>query len=539
MDFIRQLSVQTKILIIPIFASIGFIVYLLTSVNAMNNNLSLLNNAKNVQFPLLQISERSLIALDSIKTGLADAVSMGEEDQLELATERYGKLKEQLEKAAAIDNHNRTAIDDISTKLDEYYQHAFQLSKGMLDETVDFSTVGDSSREMLRLLQQLQSHLKSFNQERNKDFLQAFITVEEDTETTSSLGVVIGLTTIVLLFALAIPISASIKSSLKDIINSMKNIAEEDGDLTIRITTQSRDELGDLVYWFNNFIIKLHDAIKQTVGTAKPLAEAVDSIRELTSRSQVIFEEQQVSAEQSKSSVEEMNQSVARISQNAEQASHSARDATTGANKGYEVVQDTVSSINKLAENIVESSTAVNKLEQGSNKVNVVLEVIKGIAEQTNLLALNAAIEAARAGEQGRGFAVVADEVRNLASRTQDSTEEINVILDELKSAADDAVSKMELSQTMADNSVSNANLAGESIQDITTKIIQIDEMNQEIADDTKYQSEISSTLVERVSAIQEKTSESNQASARLDEASTQLSELAGVLQTITSQFKV
>jgi methyl-accepting chemotaxis protein len=181
----------------------------------------------------------------------------------------------------------------------------------------------------------------------------------------------------------------------------------------------------------------------------------------------------------------------------------------------------------------------VNKLEQGSNKVNVVLEVIKGIAEQTNLLALNAAIEAARAGEQGRGFAVVADEVRNLASRTQESTEEINVILDELKSAADDAVSKMELSQNMAENSVTNANLAGDSIQGITTKIVKIDKMNQEIADDTKYQSEVSHSLVKKVSAIQEKTSESNKASAQLDEASSQLSELAGVLETITSQFKV
>ena len=409
----------------------------------------------------------------------------------------------------------------------------------MLDETIDFSTVGESSTKMSKLLADLQENLKSFNQRRSQDFLQAFVTVEEDTESTNSIGIIIGMTTIVLLFAVAIPISLSIKSSLTDIIGSMKNIAEEDGDLTVRITTQNQDEIGDLVFWFNSFIVKLHNAIDQTVGTAKPLAKAADTIRELTHRSQIIFEEQQASAEQSKLSVEEMNQSVERISQNAQQASESAGEATTEANKGFEVVQETVSSISQLADNITDSSTAVNKLEQGSNKVNVVLEVIKGIAEQTNLLALNAAIEAARAGEQGRGFAVVADEVRNLASRTQESTEEINVILDELKSAADDAVSKMELSQNMAENSVTNANLAGDSIQGITTKIVKIDKMNQEIADDTKYQSEVSHSLVKKVSAIQEKTSESNKASAQLDEASSQLSELAGVLETITSQFKV
>ncbi len=539
MDVVRRLSVQTKILVIPVFGAIGFLVYLLTSMSAMSDNVVLLKNAKDVQFPLLQISERSLIALDNIKIKLSDAVSMGEEEQLQQASQLYTTLKEQLNKAASIDSEIGAEVNDISSQLDSYFQHAYSLSKGMLDETIDFSTVGESSTKMSKLLADLQENLKSFNQRRSQDFLQAFVTVEEDTESTNSIGIIIGMTTIVLLFAVAIPISLSIKSSLTDIIGSMKNIAEEDGDLTVRITTQNQDEIGDLVFWFNSFIVKLHNAIDQTVGTAKPLAKAADTIRELTHRSQIIFEEQQASAEQSKLSVEEMNQSVERISQNAQQASESAGEATTGANKGFEVVQETVSSISQLADNITDSSTAVNKLEQGSNKVNVVLEVIKGIAEQTNLLALNAAIEAARAGEQGRGFAVVADEVRNLASRTQESTEEINVILDELKSAADDAVSKMELSQNMAENSVTNANLAGDSIQGITTKIVKIDKMNQEIADDTKYQSEVSHSLVKKVSAIQEKTSESNKASAQLDEASSQLSELAGVLETITSQFKV
>ncbi len=539
MDVVRRLSVQTKILVIPVFGALGFLVYLLTSMSAMSDNVVLLKNAKDVQFPLLQISERSLISLDNIKIKLSDAVSMGEEEQLQEASDLYTTLKEQLNKAASIDNEIGAEINDISSQLDSYFQHAYSLSKGMLDETIDFSTVGESSTKMSKLLADLQENLKNFNQRRNQDFLQAFATVEENTEATNSIGIVIGIATIVLLFAVAIPISLSIKSSLTDIIGSMKNIAEEDGDLTVRITTQNQDEIGDLVFWFNSFIVKLHNAIEQTVGTAKPLAKAVDSIRELTHRSQIIFEEQQASAEQSKLSVEEMNQSVERISQNAQQASESAGEATTEANKGFDVVQETVSSISQLADNITDSSSAVNKLEQGSNKVNVVLEVIKGIAEQTNLLALNAAIEAARAGEQGRGFAVVADEVRNLASRTQESTEEINVILDELKSAADDAVSKMELSQNMAENSVTNANLAGDSIQGITTKIVKIDKMNQEIADDTKYQSEVSHSLVRKVSAIQEKTSESNKASAQLDEASGQLSELAGVLETITSQFKV
>ena len=319
----------------------------------------------------------------------------------------------------------------------------------------------------------------------------------------------------------------------------MKRIAEEDGDLTSRIKSSSKDELGDLVYWFNTFIGKLQQTIKQTVDTALPLAQTASTVQDLSSKSQTIFQEQLISSEQSQVSVAEMNQSVERISQNSINASRSATDAKKGADKGLADVELTIESIQNLSKNIEESAETVERLEEGSSKVNVVLEVIKGIADQTNLLALNAAIEAARAGEYGRGFAVVADEVRNLASRTQESTEEINDILEELQTTAKEAVGKMENSRAQVVKSVACAGDAGESLRAINTTVDNIHKINIEIEKNSDQQKNISDNLVLSVTDIKNKTDESNKASVEMIGVSNHLSELASVLESIATQFKV
>jgi methyl-accepting chemotaxis protein len=470
---------------------------------------------------------------------LGDAVALSEMDKLTTAEATAAEVKAQLARVKSIDPDDAATAEKLIASFDDYFNYANGLSKSIIDGSVDFSTLGEKSQTMTAKLEVIQGDLNAFYEDKNAGFTQEFEAVLTTSETTTYVGIVVGLVTFAILFGVSIPIASVIKKSLDKITQNMRQIAEEDGDLTLRIKAYSQDEIGTLVHWFNIFIEKLQGAIRETVQIVTPLSDTADKVQDLTSRSQMIFQEQLETSRKSRSAVDDMSQSVERISTNAAHAAESANNAQTRAQKGLSDVKQTVASINSLSEQITQSAETVTKLREETDRVNVVLDVIKGIAEQTNLLALNAAIEAARAGEQGRGFAVVADEVRSLASRTQESTEEINVILDELQKSAQAAVEVMESSRSEVDNSVQLAGHAGESLAEITDTVNQINKMNNDIATDTTHQTDVSNVLVESVINIQNKSEESNEASIELNDVSQELAKLSHDLQNITGQFKV
>ncbi|MEW6994990.1 methyl-accepting chemotaxis protein [Colwelliaceae bacterium MEBiC 14330] len=539
MQFLKSLSIRYKILLIPMVAALGFIFYLLISFYNVEQAKNNLTQAQSVDFPLLQISQDVLVKLDKVKEVLGNAATMGEADLLVEAQNIATELSNQLKLAANIDKNLAAELNAQTRNFEQYFQRAFRLSQSMVDGTADFSVIGQQSQEMSEKLQLLQTSLIEFKERRSQAFEAAFVNVESRLNSTNKIGVAVALITITILMLVAVPVANIIRKNLGEVIESMRAIAQENGDLTVRLSTTSEDEIGELVLWFNNFIEKLQNVIKDIVETAGPLAKSAKRIEKLSGSASNTAEQQKSLVYESKLSVEQMSAVVSEISSNAAEAASATQSANVESDKGKEVVEKAVTSIKALHENIGTSSEMVHQLQDDTNKVNVVLEVIRAIAEQTNLLALNAAIEAARAGEQGRGFAVVADEVRSLASRTQDSTQEINQILGQLQSAAENAVAGMQASIDEVETSVTNTIAAGDSLLSIKDTVDTITRMNEQIATATEEQQQTSVSMVDNVAQINEKAEAASKGSNDLNDVSVQLANLASELELITQQFKV
>jgi methyl-accepting chemotaxis protein len=503
------------------------------------NSTEALEQARDVQFPALQLSASTLVEMQKVRDTLGSAVTTGDPDTLDAATELAQQARESLAGISAISSNFKADMARIERGFDAYFDVAYNVSDSMVSGTADFNKLGQLSAQMNESYDAVIASMESFTEQQQTAFEQAFENTNSANTSLISTGIIMTILVSLLLFATAIPIIRGIKKSIDDVVRSLKDIAQENGDLTVRISTKSEDEIGELVYWFNQFMDKLQGVVKDVVEASLPLSNLAQNLRGLTEETQRTIDIQQQSAQNAKLAVDTMSGSVDGVAHSAAQAAADANEATSAAGEGRQIVQQTVSSIQQLAENVRETADVIGRLESDSNKVGSVLDVIKGIAEQTNLLALNAAIEAARAGEQGRGFAVVADEVRTLASRTQQSTEEIQSTIEQLQSAAHSAVEVMSRGTEQATNSVETANKAGVSLETITSTIGRINQMNEQIAHNTEDQRTVAVDIVRHVEEIHQRTEQTSSRSGELGVMCNELADLAQHLELIAKQFRV
>ncbi|GAA0856436.1 hypothetical protein GCM10009114_18370 [Aliiglaciecola litoralis] len=539
MNFLSKMSIAKKMFLIPIIGTLGFMIYLAISTGFALNNVALLDNASSVQFPALRASSSALVNMQKVKDTLSSAVTTGDEEALSSATAYAAETRALLSQIKLLDPELSDEANNILNNFNAYYDLAFDVSRSMINNTADYSKLGELSTKMNNNYDMSTNALTAFENARLEEFKGAIAKADSNASRAIWVGVIMGVITTVLLFATAIPIVKGIRDSIVKVVESLKDIAQEDGDLTVRIQTNNEDEVGDLVHWFNQFMQKLQGVVKDIVNASLPLSELAQNLNQLTDDTNKTIVVQQTAANQAKQAVDNMTNSVSAVATSAAEAAKAAGDASSAASDGQSVVNHTVSSIQQLAANVQETAEVIRKLESDSNQVGVVLDVIKGIAEQTNLLALNAAIEAARAGEQGRGFAVVADEVRTLASRTQQSTEEIQSTIEQLQGAARSAVSVMAKGTEQATESVDTANEAGASLDVITQTINKITAMNDQIAASTGEQQKVADTISSNVDEIHDRTAETSSSSGKLASVSAELAQLAQHLEAITKQFKV
>lgn len=324
---------------------------------------------------------------------------------------------------------------------------------------------------------------------------------------------------------------------MEEAVQTMKQIS--DGDLTMEINSNSNDEVGHLLQGMSAMVTNLHEVITRLLAMSQQLGQSSTQLRQQADETNAGVSEQLLETEQVATAMNEMSATVQEVARNAADAADAASRAHNDANDGQQVVEKAISSIHTLDSGIQSSADAIRKLQDETSEIGGVLDVIRGIAEQTNLLALNAAIEAARAGEQGRGFAVVADEVRTLAGRTQQSTQDIQTMIERLQSGANETVSSMQRSIEQVQDSVETTVQAGQALETITSAVTIINDMNLQIASAAEEQSSVAEEINRNVVNINQVAEQSAEGVSKTASASDELNHLTNELSQLVGRFKV
>ncbi|MEJ2618647.1 MAG: methyl-accepting chemotaxis protein [Candidatus Thiodiazotropha sp.] len=454
--------------------------------------------------------DREIVGAEQITT---EAIKHASEDEVQV----FKEVKESLNKIAAAHA--------------EFVDHAHRVFKALAD---------GRSHQAEELAEQLE--LKEENLDKSLESL--LLEIERFTEESATRAesheqlAVVALTVIaVISVAIGVVISLMFTNFLKSAIEKATVIVS--GDLTQEIKVESKDEIGDLLNAINAMRQKLLDMLSDIAETTEQLSTASEEMSTITAQTSANIHTQRTETEQVATAMNEMTATVQDVAVNINHTANAADQANEQTRQGSQIVQRAINQINRLADQVENSSQTINELENHSEAINTVLDVIKGIADQTNLLALNAAIEAARAGEQGRGFAVVADEVRTLAGRTRESTDEINEMIEKLQTGSREAVTVMSHSRDEAKSAVDLATQTGTALSTITEAVGKINEMSTQIASAAEEQGTVAEEINRNIVKINDMSNQTADGASETATASKNLAHMATELQGIVASFKV
>ena len=354
--------------------------------------------------------------------------------------------------------------------------------------------------------------------------------------TSAIIAMLVAVAAIAGLLGLLIPV---LMRPLTTMGRAMRDIAEGEGDLTRRLTVQNQDEFGELATSFNRFVERIHASISEVSSATRLVHDLSEKVVSASNASISGSEEQSMRTNSVAAAINQLGAATQEIARNAADASQHASGASDQAHDGRQVVDDAITAMTALSLKISESCEQIEILNTSTDDIGKILDVIKGISQQTNLLALNAAIEAARAGEAGRGFAVVADEVRNLAHRTQESAEEIHRMITSLQVGSREAVHTMNASQVSSEQTVQVANKAGERLASVTQRIGEIDGMNQSVATATEEQTAVVESLNLDITQINTLNQQGVQNLNETLQHCDALSQQAGRLKQLVGSFRI
>lgn len=539
MAFFSKISLKYKILSVALIGAIGFMSYLAFNFKTASNNDARLSKIQDVNFPILDKTGKIWLELFAARTAMQTAISEGESDLIDEAQSHQKNILQYLTEIEQSETTYESQVSQLRNGLNQYIGSAKNLTQGMIDGSLELSKMGQMAQIMNSQYQSFSTELSQFREKALLDFSKRLNQAKLESQNALNTGVILGISIIIILWLVAWWVSNIVVSNINRIVKELEGMATGKGDLTVRLETSAQDEIGTLVDKFNAFVLHLQLLIKVLANLSLGVTQGTSEVKDIAQHTKTGIVNQQHEIHQVATAVTEMAQTSMEVSKNAGEASKATDQADHESQTGKKIVEDNITAITALAEEIESARNVIQTLSDQVQKIASASQDIRSIADQTNLLALNAAIEAARAGEQGRGFAVVADEVRTLAGRTGQSTNEIEDIIKSLLSGAQQAVAVMDQSKERAYQSVAQSQTTGESLQNILKSIHTINEMNLLVASSAEEQSsvaeEVSKNII-RINTFSDQTVDDAQATAT---ATTTLSEQAEQLKAIVNEFKV
>ena len=539
---LKNFSLTAKLSLVPAVALFGLVLYVLYTslqLSATDSRLALLETRS---YPTLEKTDAVIFQFSRVPALLNNAVAAGEPGVLDEARQVLQQIDSQQQSLATLLGDQRTqqqALDEWRKAVRDYADNALAASSKLIDGSASFDDLRPSLDRMASELAQAQQLGSTFRAQAYADFQQTLAQTREANAATTRLGIFLSLVLVVLVGLGAWLVIRSVMANVRGVIASLQSIARGDGDLSQRVNVESNDEIGAMIELFNGFLDKLQGTIRQIIEAANPLGQVSKELYQLTQGAEENAKSQQHHTDSITRDILTMTGSIQEVAQRSRQASDQANAAARQTASAREHVSSLSAGISDLGDSVMGAVKAMEQLEEETQEVGSVLTVIRSIAEQTNLLALNAAIEAARAGEQGRGFAVVADEVRNLAQKTAASTAEIQQIIQRLQNSANTVLNVMTSNGEKSRASIQRSVEATELLQTIARTVNQIDELNAGIAQFTQEQIGLSSSIQQETQVLQQDaqaTANGAEATARLGE---QLVTTGDHLRAATNQFRV
>lgn len=536
---LNNLKLSYKIALITALAVSVFLVTLAVSIYGANNVKSNLNQLKTNVYPLIKLSNQNGMQIQRIEELYTQAVATAEEELLEKAAATNLIIKENLSELLKYDPASTTLLNQISDNLGQYERLNVDIAKVMLSDNVDFAQITAKAKVKSELYIKLTDDVLKY--QKNTDEL--FRSVIEDSLDQSAQSIyttiIIGIILLTIMMLIATIVSRNIVKSAVDIADSLLSLSKGEGNLSQKLTVNGTDELGQVSANFNEFMELLRSSISDVINVAGPLNVASADLKEKMTAVNLLANEQENEASNVNKTMASMQESVNNMSSNATKAVESSDSVKEEVTKGQDIILKTISISAELNEEIDQASSLVNTLSRDTKDVDQFLDVINDISNQTNLLALNAAIEAARAGEHGRGFAVVADEVRTLASRTSEATNKIKELVVKLCATAQTSVDSMTLAAEKSKLNSEYTRVAGDALDLIEQQANGISTMNNDISSTANEQEIVATRVMDNVIVMADSVESTRLNVQEVDVIVAKLTSFSESLQLTSSKFKL